>query len=158
VRAGGTVDATKVAHAAVLACLGSGEAHDRTVRALTSPRPDDVEVAQTYLRHRPLAGASEVQAIAADIGRLSGPEAQVRALDALARQRVSDPHSLKAIAALFVQTRSLQVQRAIANLLLRADTQSLERGDLLQSLRRYRLKSPDGQDAIDMLIRVLQRA
>ncbi len=158
VRAGGTADATKVAHAAVLACLGSGEAHDRTVRTLTSPRPDDVEVAQTYLRHRPLAGAGEVQAIASDIGRLSGPEAQVRALDALARQRVSDPHSLKAIAALFVQTRSLQVQRAIANLLLRADTQSLERGDLLQSLRRYRLKSPDGQDAIDMLIRVLQRA
>ena len=158
VRSGGTADASKVAHSAVLACLGSGEAHDRTVRALTSPRPDDVEVAQTYLRHRPLAGAGEVQAIAADIGRLSGPEAQVRALDALAKQRVSDPHSLKAIAGLFTTTRSLQVQRAIANVLLRADTQSLERGDLLRSLRRYRLKSPEGQDVIDALIRVLQRA
>lgn len=158
VRAGGTADGSKVAHSAVLACLGGRDAHDRTVRALTSPRPDDVEVAQTYLRHRPLAGAGEVQAIAADLGRLSGPEAQVRALDALAKQRVSDPQSLKAIAGLFAQTRSLQVQRAIANVLLRADTQLLERNELLQSLRRHRLKSPDGQDAIDMLIRVLQRA
>jgi hypothetical protein len=158
VQAGGTADASKVAHSAVLACLGGGDAHDRTVRALTSPRPEDVEIAQTYLRHRPLAGAGEVQAIAADIGRLNGPEAQVRALEALAKQRVSDPHSLKAIAGLFARTRSLQVQRAIANVLLRADTQALERGELLQSLRRHRLKSPDGQDAIDMLIRVLQRA
>lgn len=158
VRAGGTADAAKVAHSAVLACLGSGEAHDRTVRALTSARPEDVEVAQTYLRHRPLAGATEVQAIAEDIGRLGGPEAQVRALEALAKQRVSDAHSLRQITGLFVKTRSLQVQRAIANVLLRADTQLLERGELLQSLRRYRLKSPDGQDAIDMLIRVLQRA
>ncbi len=158
VRAGGTADADKVAHSAVLACLGGSEAHDRTVRALTSPRADDVEIAQTYLRHRPLAGAGEVRAIATDIARLNGPEAQVRALDALAKQRVSDPHSLKAIAGLFAQTRSLQVQRAIANVLLRADTQALERSELLQSLRRHRLKSPDGQDAIDMLIRVLQRA
>lgn len=158
VAASGAADSTKVAHAALLACLGAPQAHDRTVRALTSARPEEVEIAQTYLRHRPLAGAGEVRAIAADIGRLGGPEAQVRALETLARQRVSDPHSLGQIAALFRQTRSLQVQRAIANVLLRADVQLLERGELLQSLRRHRLRSPDGQDVIDALIRVLQRA
>ena len=158
VAASRAVDPGRVAHEAVLACLGQREAHERTLRALTSARADDVEVAQTYLRRRPLAGAGEVQAIAADIAQLSGTEAQVRALETLARQRVSDPRSLREIAALFVKTRSLQVQRAVANVLLRADTQALERNDLLQSLRRYRLKSPDGQDAIDMLIRVLQSA
>ncbi|MFT3666011.1 hypothetical protein [Piscinibacter sp.] len=158
VTASGAADTAKVAHAAVLACLGASPAHDRTVRALTSARPDEVEIAQTYLRHRPLAGAGEVQAIAADIGRLAGTEAQVRALETLARQRVSDARSLEQITALFRRTRSLQVQRAIANVLLRADTQLLERGELAQSLRRHRLRSPDGQDVIDVLIRVLQRA
>jgi hypothetical protein len=98
-----------------------------------------------------------VQAIAADIGRLSGPGRRCARWTHWPSS-ASDPHSLKAIAGLFTTTRSLQVQRAIANVLLRADTQSLERGDLLRSLRRYRLKSPEGQDVIDALIRVLQRA
>jgi len=158
VAASGAADTGKVAHAAVLACLGGHQGHERTVRALTSARAEDVEIAQTYLRHRPLAGEGEVRSIAADIGRLGGPDAQVRALEALARQRVSDPHSLREIAGLFAKTRSLQVQRAIANVLLRADTRLIERGDLLQSLRRHRLKSPDGHDVIDVLIRVLQSA
>lgn len=154
--ASGAADPAKVAHAAVLACLGQRDSHERTVRALTGAQPEDVEVVQVYLRHRPLAGVDEARAIAAGIGRLGGAEAQVRALESLARQRLSDPHSLKAIAGLFVQTRSLQVQRAVAKVLLRADTQALERAELLQSLRRHRLESSDGQDVIDVLIRVLQ--
>ena len=48
------------------------------------------------------------------------------------------------------------MQRAIAGILLRADTKMLARADLARSLRQHRLKSPDGNDVIDMLIRVLQ--
>jgi hypothetical protein len=52
--------------------------------------------------------------------------------------------------------RSLPVQRAIANILIRADTGSIGRAELARSLRQYRVKSPDGHDVIDALIRVLQ--
>jgi len=158
VLASGAVRPGEVAHSAVLACLGNAQAHERTVRALTSPREDDVEIAQVYLRHRPLADVGEVRAVTADIGRMTTPGAQVRALQTLARQRLADPQSLQEIARLFPMARSLDVQRAIADILIRADYKSLSRVDLARSLRQYRLKSPDGQDVIDLLIRLLQAA
>ena len=52
--------------------------------------------------------------------------------------------------------RSLDVQRAIAGILIRADTKMLARAHLARSLRQHRLKSPDGQDLIDVLILLLQ--
>jgi len=152
----GSARPANVAHSAVLACLGSAEAHERTVRALTSASDDDVAVAQVYLRHRPLADIGEVRAVASGIGRMKVAAAQVRALETLARQRLADAQSLQEIAGLFPQARSLEVQRAIAGILIRADTKMLSRADLARSLRQYRLKSPDGSDVIDMLIRVLQ--
>jgi hypothetical protein len=154
----GTPRASQVAHSAVLACLGSADAHERTLRALTSGREDDVEIAQVYLRHRPLADVSEVRVVTAGIGRMTGAAAQARALETLAKQRLSDPQSLQEIAHLFTRARSLQVQRAIANILIRADTKMLARADLARSLRLHRLKSPDGQDVIDVLIHLLQQA
>ena len=57
-------------------------------------------------------------------------------------QRLTDPQSLQAIAGLFPQARSLDVQRAIAGILIRADTQMLARADLARALRQHRLKSP----------------
>jgi len=146
----------RVAHSAVLACLGDEQAHERTVRALTSAQDDDVAVAQVYLRHRPLSGVDEVRAVASGIGRMTAAGAQVRALETLAKQRLADPQSLQEIARLFPQARSLQVQRAIAGILIRADTKMLAPADLARSLRQYRLKSPDGLDVIDVLIRLLQ--
>jgi hypothetical protein len=140
----------------VLACLGDERAHERTVSALTSALDDDVAVAQVYLRHRPLAGVNEVRAVASGIGRMTAAGAQVRALETLAKQRLADPQSLQEIARLFPQARSLQVQRAIAGILIRSDTKMLARADLARSLRQYRLKSPDGLDVIDVLIRLLQ--
>lgn len=156
----GAVDARRdpLAHAAAMACLGDGDAHERTLRALTSPREDEVEVAQIYLRHRPLAQADEVRALTAGIARMTAAAAQVRALETLAKQRLTDPQSVQEIARLFTQARSLQVQRAIANILIRADTTALVRTDLARSLRQHRMKSPDGQDVIDLLIRLLQQA
>ena len=145
-----------VAHSAVLACLGNTEAHERSVRALTSPRDEDVAIAQAYLRQRPLANVGELRALTAGIARMSTGAGQVRALETLARQRLADPQSLQAIAELFGQARSLEMQRAIAGILIRADTQLLARAELARTLRQQRLKSPDGSDVIDMLIRTLQ--
>ncbi len=152
----GAARPANVAHSAVLACLGSPEAHERTVRALTSSRDDEAAVAQVYLRHRPLADVGELRAVTSGIARMSAAAAQVRALETLAKQRLADPQSLQEIARLFPLARSLEVQRAIAGILIRSDTKMLERGDLARSLRQTRLKSPDGSDVIDVLIRLLQ--
>ena len=154
----GAARPAKVTHSAVLACLGSEEAHERTLKALTSSSDDDVAIAQVYLRHRPLADQDEVRTVAAGIGRMTAAAAQVRALETLARQRVSDPQSLQEIARLFPQARSLEVQRAIAGILIRSDTRQLARADLARTLRQHRMRSPDGSDVIDLLIRLLQQA
>ena len=154
----GAVRPTQVAHAATMACLGDGDAHRRILQALTSPRDDDVQIAQVYLRHRPLAQVAEVRALTAGIARMKAVAAQVRALETLAKQRLTDPQSVQAVAQLFTQARSLPVQRAIANILIRADTHMLARDELARSLRQHRVKSPDGQDVIDLLIRLLQQA
>ena len=158
VQAGGAVQAGQVAHAAVLACLGHAPSHEQTLRALTSAHEGDVEIAQVYLRHRPIADVAEVRAITDGIRRMRSAAAQVRALETLARQRLADPKSLQDIAGLFPRARSLQMQRAIANILIRADHAGLARADLARLLREHRLKSPDGSDVIDALIRVLQSA
>ena len=152
----GAARPANVAHSAVLACLGSPEAHERTVRALTSSRDDEAAVAQVYLRHRPLADVGELRAVTSGIARMTAAAAQVRALETLAKQRLADPQSLQEIARLFPLARSLEVQRAIAGILIRSDTKMLVRGDLARSLRQTRLKSPDGSDVIDVLIRLLQ--
>ena len=152
----GVAQSGKVARAAVLACLGSAEAHARVVRALTSPNADDVAIAQVYLRHRPLADVGELRAVTSAIGRMTASDAQVRALDTLAQQHMADPESLQEITRLFPLARSVDVQRAIAGILIRSDYRVLARSDLARSLRQHRLKSPDGNDVIDALIRLLQ--
>lgn len=154
--AAGTLQSGKVAHAAALACLGSPQAHAHVVRALTSSNPEDLAMAQAYLRHRPLAEVGELRALASAIVRMPGADAQVRALEALARQRLADPDALREIARLYPRARSVQVQRAVAGVLIRSDYRLLGAPDLARSLRQYRIKSPDGDDVIDALIRVLQ--
>lgn len=158
VLAAGTARPGKVAHSAALACLGSDEARERTVQALTSASVDDVEIAQVYLRHRSLGDVGEVRAVTSGIARMTAAAAQVRALEALARQRLADRQSLQEIAGLFPRARSLEVQRAIAGILIRSDTKMLARADLARTLQRHRLKSPNGRDVIDMLIRLLQQS
>jgi hypothetical protein len=154
--AAGALKSGKVAQAAALACLGSAEAHARVVSAVTSANADDIAIAQAYLRHRPLADVGEVRAVATGIGRMPPSEAQVRALETLAQQRLADPESLREIARLFPLAKSVDVQRAIAGILIRSDYRALGQSELARSLKQYRLKSPDGDDVIDALIRVLQ--
>ncbi len=145
-----------VRNAALFACLGSADAHARVLRALTSRDDDDVQMAQIYLRHRPLADGNEIRMVATGITQMQGSDAQVRALNALARQPVSDRESLKALARLFPLAKTVDVQRAIAGVLIRGDYQSLPRPELALALRQSRLKSFDGEDMIDALIRRLQ--
>jgi hypothetical protein len=146
----------KASEGAVLACLGSAEGHARVLRALTSASDDDVAIAQVYLRHRPLVDVAELRAATAAIARMDAPAVQVRALHALTRHPVSDRESLDALTRLFPATKSVSVQRAIAGILIRSDYQASERVELARALRKQRLKSPDGEDLIDVLIRRLQ--
>jgi len=145
-----------VGNAAVRACLGSERGRARVLRALTSSSDEDVEIARVYLHHQPIAEARELRALTVEIARMRTGDAQVRALDALARYELSDRESLDALTRLFPLTRSVAVQRAIAGVLLRADYRALERPELSRALRQHRLKSPSGDDLIDVLIRRLE--
>lgn len=154
--AAGALKTGKVAPAAALACLGSMEAHERVVRALTSADPGDIAMAQVYLRHRPLVDAKDLRSVSMGIARMPGADAQVAALETLSRQRLADPEALREVAGLFPAAKSVQVQRAIAEVLIRSDYRVLGPSELAHMLKQYRLKSPDGSDVIDALIRMLQ--
>jgi hypothetical protein len=151
-----TAQANKVGHAGILACLGNAEAHGRMLRALTSTNDEEVQVAQVYLQHRPITDASELQGVATAIARMKGSDTQVRALDVLARYHLSDRESLDELTRLFPLAKSLNVQRAIAGILIRSDYKTIAKAELARALRQHRLKSPDGEDLIDALIRRLQ--
>ena len=110
---------TAAAHA-TLACLGHAESRSRALEALVSPDESEVQVAASYLRHRPLAGADELRAVAAKVTRMVNVAAQARALEALARQHVTDEFVLVELAGLYERTRSPAVRSAIAEVYLRA--------------------------------------
>lgn len=147
-----------VGHAAMLACLGQRGFRGQLLRALTSPREGDAEIAQTYVRHYPIASEDELRDVVSGLAQSTDPSVQVRALDTIARFRVSDPSTLEELAGLFPAARSIGVQRAIAGVLLRSDYQEIPAPDLARTLREHRLKSPDGRDLIDVLITRLQSA
>jgi len=143
----------KAAPAAVLACLGSTDARARVISALASPRDDEVRIAQTYLRHRPIGDAVELRDLAGAVLHMSGSEAQVRALETLAAYRLSDKAILDELTQLFALAKSIDVQRAIAGVLIRSDYRTIASPELVRVLRQHRLKSPDGADVIDALLR-----
>lgn len=145
-----------VAHAAVRACLGSSEARTRTLQGLLSPKSEDVQIAQAYLRHRPVADAAELRRLAADIALMPASDAQVRALEALGRHYVSDREILERLIRLYSETPSWSVQAAIAGLLMRADRRSIAGAELVRTLSRDRRPSPPGENMIDALVRRLQ--
>jgi hypothetical protein len=143
--------------AAALACLGSAPDHARMLAALTSGDEHEVRMAEIYFRHRPITDVAELRAVAAGLARVRGaPDAQAYALDTLSRQYVSDAATLDELLRYFSTTGSLKVQRAIAGILIRADYRSIATPELVAMLREHRVKSPDGADAIDILIRRMQ--
>ena len=145
-----------VGRAGILACLGSQDGRTRILQALLSPNDDDVQIAQVYLRHRPIVDVNELRVIASGIASMSNADAQARALDTLARHGLSDRESLDQLTRLFPVAKSVNVQRAIAGILIRADYQALANPDLPRALREHRLKSSNGKDLIDILIHRLE--
>jgi hypothetical protein len=148
---------TMVKYAAAFACLGNAGSRARMLVALTSSREDDVQMAQVYLRHRPITDASEFRDVASGVAHMPRAGAQLRTLDTLARQNVSDRAGLDELARLFPGATTVDLQRAIAGVLIRADYADLDRAALARTLQESRLKSADGDDLIDSLIRRLQR-
>jgi hypothetical protein len=150
------MQARRVSGAAVLACLGSAEARAQMLLALTSPNDEEVQIAQVYFRHQPIADLNELRIVTSGIMRMNGSNAQVRALDTLADQHLSDPESLEELTRLFPLAESVGVQTAIAGVLIRADYKAIAKPELVQTLQQHRLRASNGADLIDVLIRRLQ--
>ena len=148
--------AGQAAAVAVLACLGNAEAHAQTLAALASADDRDVQVAQAYLRHRPVSDARHLRAMAKGIERMPEARAQVRALDALGRLHVIDREIVEGLVRSFVAATSVELQRAIAEVFLRSDPRAIAPADLVGVLRQHRIMSPSGEDLVEVLIRRLQ--
>lgn len=148
--------AARVDQAATLACLGSAEDHARMLAALTSPSDEDVKIAEVYFHERPISDVAELRMAAEGIAHMPAGPAQVRALDVLARHHVADRESLEALTRLYPAAGSIGVQRALAGVLLRAEYRTIATPELVRMLRERRLRSSDGEDMVDILIRRLQ--
>jgi hypothetical protein len=143
-------------HAAALACLGSEPHHARMLQAMTSSDDRDIEMAEVYFQHRPISDG-ELRALTSSIAAMTRPEAQVRALHALSRQRVADGDGLTALARLFPVAGTVAAQRAIASVFIRGDYRSVASPELVRVFRDYRKRS-EGEDIIDVLIRRMEGA
>ena len=133
--------------------VGAATARASPLSATIQP---NVQVAQVYLRHHPIDDVAELRDVASGILQMPDSAAQVRALDALAHHRLSDRETLEALTRLYPVAKSVSVQRAIAGILIRADYGQIASPELVRALQDHRLKSPDGRDLIDVLIRRLQ--
>lgn len=145
--------ASAASRAAALACMGSAPAHAEMIRALSSPDPGDVQVAQAYFLNRPVTDPGELRVMADGVTRMTGGAAQVRAIDTLGRMRISDRQILEELARAFAEAKSAGVQRAIAEVFIRSDYRKPE---LAAVLRQHRIRSGPGEDLIDELLRKLQ--
>ena len=145
-------------HSAVLACLGDPGAHARVLQALTAGSESDAKIAEAYFHQRPLADADEMRTIIAAVTQIASRPLQVRALDMLARQHVSDRAALEKLTQMFATTDSPAVQNAIAGILVRADYAAIARPEIVQALRQHRLKSGSGESMVDVLMRHLPSA
>ena len=125
------------------------------LRALASTDEGDVRIAQAYLRHQPIADGAELRTVASSVARMRASGAQVRALEALARQRIGDREVLEELRGLYTRAVSSDVQRAIAEIFIRSEDRSFGTPEFVAFLRRYRI-SEAGNDLVDVLIAQLQ--
>ena len=145
-------------HAAVLACLGSKPARTRVLQALASSDERDVQVAQAYLRLRPDIAKEDLRSVTREIARMPSSPAQVRALESVARLNITDPDVLAEIAAIYANARSANVQRAAAEVFIRAGADVVDdKPELVSTLREHRVKAGDSHgDLVDVLIQRLE--
>ena len=147
------------AHDAALACLGSPERRSRVIRAVSSTNEGDVQIAQAYLRHRPITDDAELRVMTDGIVKMKVPGAQVRALEVLARHRVSDRAILEELTRLFAATRSPAVQGAIAEIFIRSNVTSASMPKLSSVLREHHIRPAGaGQDLVGLLLAKLSGA
>ena len=145
-----------VANAAVRACMGNAQGHARTLQGLLSPSLADLNIAQTYLRHRPMTDVVELRRVVAGVVGMPASDAKVRALESLGRLHLSDRETLVVLTKHFSHTPSWTVQAAIAGVLIRADHRAFASPDLVRTFTENRRASPSGDNMIDALIRKLQ--
>jgi len=120
--------------------MGDATARTGALAALASSDEGDVRMAQALLRHRPITDAAELRTVAAGVARMKPSAAQVRAIETLARQHVSDAEVLANLATVYSGARSLEVQRAVAEVFLRSDLGEIDAPALAERLRRDRLR------------------
>jgi hypothetical protein len=146
-----------IAQAAMRACLGNSADRAQTLRALLGPAESDVQLAQAYLRYRPVDDTAELRDLTKGISAMPAGPAQVRALETLGRHYVSDGDVLHRLLDLYAQTPSSAVQSAVAGILLRADRSALPAAKLRETLISLRREASrdGGAGTIDALITLL---
>ena len=144
--------AGRTASAAALACLGSRDSRAAVLKALASARESDVQIAQAYLRHRPIDDAAELRKVSLAVAGMTAPGAQARALEAIARHHVNDGAVFDALKGLYARTASAAVQQAIAEVFLRSDLAGVDGGELAAFLQEHRL-APSDSDLVQTLLR-----
>jgi hypothetical protein len=140
---------------AVLACLGEDAARARLLAGLARGDEDSARAAEVYFTARPVQSTADLEALVSAIAGIEASETQVRALDTLARQPLLDGAALQPLVAVFKRTRSVQVQRAVAGVLIRSDRPARAAPGLLATLRAARLRTHDGDDMVEALLRRL---
>ncbi len=144
-----------VAKVAVLACFGHAGAAAMMIDALGSANPESIEVAQNYFRQRPLSDGASIESLAQRIlNGGSGSESQLRALETLARFRISDAPSMSILLHAFAGSRSALVQQAIVKVFLFADLSVVNKMEFARVIRDSRL--PANPDATEFLLQRLR--
>jgi hypothetical protein len=143
------------AHTAVQACLGEPVARERILAALAGGDADSVRAAQVYFSARPVQSVDDLRALVDAVAGIEASEAQVRALDTLARQPLLEGRALAPLVGVFTRTRSADVQRAIAGVLIRSDRPDEATSGLVQTLRAARVRTHERDDMVDALLRRL---
>ena len=150
-------EADRVTHAAALACLGSAEGRARVLQALTSDDDAEVQIAEVYLGHRPITDVDELRVVASGIARMTGSAragSRARHPGAPSPERSPEPGRAGApLSRLPVRRRAAGHRRGLHPRRLSDCCQDPKWSRVLS---QYRLKSPDGDDIIDILIRRLR--
>lgn len=150
-----TSEKNLVGQKTIAACVGAPEGYGEMLALLTHADPRVVEYAQVYFRHNEMRPADVIGLI--ERIRASTPAStQVMTLETIGKLYVSDTAVLHGLLAYFTKTNSLEVQQAIAGVLIRARYDHIDKRVFANTLSQRRIRSSGGRDAIDFAIRRLE--
>jgi hypothetical protein len=95
---------------------------------------------------------TELRRVAQRIIDMPAGDAQVRALEVLGRHYVSDREVLQMLADHYARTRSLEVQNAIAGVLVRGDLRAIDAAELRRVLSQQRRRPAGPGEMVDALL------